>query len=301
MKAIQSFRSDNLRPALESFGGPVMIRGQLFSMALSACTIAQHYPKFEYVTDDAGAEMARACKLPYSKIISVGENFDSDASFWTHSKFEAYKSDEPFLHFDNDLFLWEPLPDCVNTADVVALHGESFMWPLYEDYLAEAITLPNWPKLHEVYFSNRTPINMAIFGGNDIQTINAYANEVLELMLPYFKDSNLTEANKIKLTKIAPVFEQLWGSQIIQCKLNKRITFLLPEKVVAKNDTNSKDALKLTHLGGQKISLEKEPKKLHDMYRRMLSNLRKINPEVHEAIRKFTSDSTELLKLVEAK
>jgi hypothetical protein len=299
VKAIQSFRSDNLRPALESIGGGAMIRGQLFSMALSACTIAQYYPEFEYITDDAGKEMATVCKFPFSKIISIGENFDSDASFWTHSKFEAYRTSEPFLHFDNDLFLWEALPEHAHKADIVALHGESFMWPLYEDYLLNAVKLPNWPMLHEIYFSNKTPINMAIFGGNDISTINAYANEVLDLILPYFKNDSITESDKNILANIMPVIEQLWGSQIIQCKWNKKITFLMAEKTIA--NSGQMGGLNLTHLGGKKGLLQKDPKKTYEMYAKILANIKRINPEVHNAVRKFTSDSEDLLKLMELK
>jgi hypothetical protein len=121
----------------------------------------------------------------------------------------------------------------------------------------------------------------------------------LDLILPYFKNDSITESDKNILANIMPVIEQLWGSQIIQCKWNKKITFLMAEKTIA--NSGQMGGLNLTHLGGKKGLLQKDPKKTYEMYAKILANIKRINPEVHNAVRKFTSDSEDLLKLMELK
>jgi len=298
VKAIQSFRSDNIRPALESFGGPAMVKHRIMLMALSAASISRYYPDFRYLTDDAGKYMAEECKLPYTEIISVGENFSSDRLFWVHSKFAAYACSEPFIHFDNDLLLWAPLPDRVHAADVIGLHGESFGWPTYESWLARAANIPCMPKLQNLYFANRTPINMAIFGGNDTATINKYAAEVMEIVEgPMQSLRNLSDSEKEDMKYLMPVIEQLWGSYIIQSKYNKKVHFVLTELEITKQI--QKEDVKLTHMQDSKLYLQKDPKKLFEVIAKIESHLKQINPEVHSAVSKFTSSPAALEAITE--
>lgn len=298
MKAIQSFRSDNIRPALESFGGPAMLKHRIMLMALSAASIARYYPDFRYVTDDAGKYMAEECKFPYTEIVSVGENFDSDMLFWVHSKFAAYGCKEPFLHFDNDLILWAPLPDRIHQAEIVGLHGESFGWPTYESWLTRAENISGMPRLHDLYFANRTAINMAVFGGNDTDTINKYASEVLEIVQgPMQSLRNLSEAERDDMKYLMPVIEQLWGSYILQSKYSKRVTYVLTELEISKQIP--KEDIKLTHMQDSKIYLQKDPKKLFEVISKIENHLKEINPEVHSAVCKFTSSPTTIDNLME--
>lgn len=291
MKAIQSFRSEDIRPALESFGGPALLKTRIQVMALSAASIAQHYDSFEFITDDAGAAMAEACALPYTKITSIGPAFNSSKRFWVHSKFEAYKSKEPFLHFDNDLFLWEPLPSRVHQADVVSLHGESFGWPIYESWLQSADKIKGMPRLQDKYYYNRTPMNMAIFGGNDTVAISRYAEYVLAFVdsLNGLRDLDAVEAEAIK--PLMPVFEQLWGSYLLQCEYGKRPEFILTEREIHQQLDNPE--VKLTHMQDAKLKLAQDPKKLMETIQKIEHKLKTINPKVYAAVAEFTSTPLE--------
>jgi len=291
MKAIQSFRSEDIRPALESFGGPALLKTRIQVMALSAASIAQHYDSFEFITDDAGAAMAEACALPYTKITSIGPAFNSSKRFWVHSKFEAYKSKEPFLHFDNDLFLWEPLPSRVHQADVVSLHGESFGWPIYEGWLQSADKIKGMPRLQDKYYYNRTPMNMAIFGGNDTVAISKYAEYVLAFVdsLNGLRDLDAVEAEAIK--PLMPVFEQLWGSYLLQCEYGKRPEFILTEREIHQQLDNHE--VKLTHMQDAKLKLAQDPKKLMETIQKIEHKLKAINPKVYAAVAEFTSNPLE--------
>lgn len=299
MKAIQSFRSDKIRLALESFGGPSMLRSYISVFALSAVTIAKHYSNFEFITDDAGKFMAESCQLPYSKISSVGPNFDSDSCFWTHSKFVAYLSSEAFLHFDNDLFLWEPLPARIQNSELVALHGESYAWPLYERYLTAAQnTLPNFPTWHEQYFANRTPLNMAIFGGNNIAAINAYASKVLNVILNTFngfKDANTNTKQTVE--EIMPVMEQLWASHLLQSEQGIKVNFILTERNMV--DSTSPADVKLTHIWGLKNDANTNPRQRMEMLNKVHKNLKELSPTVYDAVMRFTASPNTVNTLLE--
>lgn len=301
MKAMQSFRSDSIRPALEAIGGSTMIRGKVLMMALSAATIARYYDRFEYITDNAGENLVKECKFPYTKVVSVGENFDSDSAFWVHSKFQAYLENEPFIHFDNDIFLWQALPEWTKTAEILATYGESYAWPGYELWLDNVKALfPDMPKFHEKYYANRTPINMSIFGGTDFGTINKYAKDVLDIVfnqMNAFRHFNDEERNK-KAFGLMPVIEQLWCSYLIQSKYNKRIQFLLNEKDAVKN--NPLPDIKFTHIQSAKITLEKDPKKLFELMSKVDKHLKEINPELHASVVKFTSSPNNIEELMES-
>jgi hypothetical protein len=297
MIAIQSFRSDSIRLPLESFGGPAMIKGIITKMALSAVTIARHYSDFKYVTDDAGMNMARECKLPYTSIESVGDYFPSNSAFWVHSKFKAYECSEPFLHFDNDLFLWEPLPETAHKAEVLAFYGESTLWPLYETMLDKLKAIQGLPKLQDTYFHNRTPINMAVFGGTNTKVINEYANEVMTVVKSLNNFNDLDKASLQAVRESNPVLEQLWASYLIQSKRNCRVEYLVPESDIYYSRTTP--GIKITHLQDAKKNLEKTPEKLMEVFLKIEKHLKEINPTVYEAVQSFTSSPNNIEELME--
>lgn len=297
MIALQSFRSDDIRLALESIGGPAMVKGIITKMALSAATIAKHYPEFRFLTDDAGMHMAVECKFPYTKIESVGESFSSNEVFWVHSKLQSYQCDEPFLHFDNDLFLWDSLPDFAHKAEVLAFHGESTLWPLYEDMLNKLQTVKHFPKLQDIYFANRTPINMAVFGGNNVKVIQQYSKEVLNIVDSMAGFSELHSEERQIIRESNPVIEQLWGSYIIQSKLNTKVKFLVSESDIHHGRTAP--GVKLTHLQDAKKNLEKTPAKLMEVFAKIESNLKRVNLDVYNAVQSFTSSPNNIEELME--
>lgn len=299
MIALQSFRSDNIRLAIESIGGPELIKGIITKMALSAASISKHYSEFRYITDDAGAYLAKECKFPYTVVESVGASFSSSPAFWVHSKLKAYQCDEPFLHFDNDIFLWEPLPDIAHKSEVIAFHGESSLWPIYEEAIDKLSTIKSFPKLHEIYFANKAPINMAIFGGKNVAAIKAYAKEVLATVdaLNGFNDLNADEQQIIREANY--VIEQLWASYILQSKLNIKVECLVKESDMYRGKTVPD--IKLTHLQDAKRNLEKNPAKLMETFYKIEDNLKRINIDVYNAVQSFTSSHKAIEELVEAK
>lgn len=284
MIAIHSMRTDRIRPALESLGGPAMIQPMLKIMGLSACTIKQHFSKLVLLTDDAGAEMARKCKFPYSEILSVGKNFDSDACFWTHSKFIAYANQQPFVHFDNDVFLWEPLPARLMEAEVFASNSETARWQDYSKHIKNLEQSIGLEGLHKKHFTNRMPINMSILGGNNFKALNLFSSYVTDFIKVNKGFYDLTSEQKNCLMQGMHVVEQLWGSCFIQNELDIKIELALSEDMLIGNEPSPD--VKITHLHGIKQLAQNNPadSNIRDLFTKVNARLLDIAPEVALAI-----------------
>jgi len=283
MIAVHSIRTDRFRLALQSYGGPAMITPMLNIMGLSAWTIRQQFDSFVLVTDDAGAEMARQCKLPYTDIVSVGESFDSHPCFWTHSKFKAYLQDRPFVHFDNDLFLWEPLPARLMEAPVFASHADTYMWGTYAEHIASLEQSIGLKGLHNKHFTNRMPVNMSMFGGNDTEAIGQFSSLVTDFVAGRNGFRDLDEDQQDRVMRGMHVFEQLWGSCFIQNELGIPITLALADDEILSNQP-ARD-VKVTHLHGLKYAAQTQPNsEAAKLMYKVSSKLIDLAPEISLAI-----------------
>ena len=297
MKAIHSLKSDKMRPMLEALGGPSVLKPAIQIMALSAVTIREHFDDFVLITDSAGRRMAEQCRLPYTSIVEVGDSFGSDPSFWIHSKLHAYKNaGGPFVHFDNDLFLWEPLPKAYLEADVFAFHSETFLWGRYEQYRTalESSGL-SLPKLHEKFPSSRMPVNMAVFGGNDHESIAHYAGYVLEYLDDHEGFLDATPAQKEALEFGIAYLEQLWATYLIQDVRQVRIELLLTEEQALKG--LQVPGVALTHLHGAKQQAMKDGK-IQELMFKIGCKLREWSPEVYSAVERYTDPSVDVDSMI---
>lgn len=293
MKAVHSFKSDTVRHLLDSVGGPAVMKPMITVHALSAVTIKQHFKEFVLVTDDAGKELAEICKLPYDQVISVGEKFGAVSDFWIESKMHAYRVlQEPFVHLDNDLFLWEPLPTTFLASDVFAFHTECYLWPVYEQYLNNWQTLcPDLPNLHEKYWINRQPLNMAVFGGNNWQAINYYAKFVQDFAAKNNGFNHVNAEQGHLINKSIAAIEQLWGSYILQNELGIRVATLLTERQATRNE--EVPGIKITHLQGMKENAERQGK-VKELLDKTSYKLKMTNEAVYNAVERYTSSEVDI-------
>lgn len=140
MKIIQSFwTKPSLHQSEDSnarFNGGWMHRKYAFySYALSALTLRKHYDDLELYTDDYGVELfGSVLQLPYTKIHNTLNELDSyDTKLWAIGKLVACaKQTEPFLHIDNDIFLWDKIHYDSDRFDLVAQNIEAD-YPNYGD------------------------------------------------------------------------------------------------------------------------------------------------------------------------
>jgi hypothetical protein len=164
----------------------------LLAWILSVATARQHYPETALVTDDAGAVMlVDRLGLAFDHVsteLNALKNHDPD--WWVLGKLAAYRAQtEPFIHLDNDVFLWKRLPEAINTAPVLAQNSEHFpfegSWYRPGDFDLAVRATHGWlPPEWNWYVARRSgeAFCCGIFGGVDVGFINHYANVAMRII-----------------------------------------------------------------------------------------------------------------------
>ncbi|MDD5036498.1 MAG: hypothetical protein PHE55_17275 [Methylococcaceae bacterium] len=99
----------------------------LLGWVLSVETARKHYPETMLVTDDAGAEMlVEGIGLQFDHVsTALNELNFHDPAWWAFGKMYAYRlQEQPFVHIDSDVFLWNRLPERLESASVFAQNPE---------------------------------------------------------------------------------------------------------------------------------------------------------------------------------
>jgi hypothetical protein len=166
----------------------------LLSWILSVETARKFFSETVLVTDDIGLSML---------VDGLGINFDevstdlnvlndSDPNWWVLGKLRAYQAQtKPFIHLDNDVFLWKALPEKVDTASVFTQNSEYFVFGQSSIYRPNIFTqkimssqngwLPNEWK----WFLERQGnwgFCCGILGGNHVDFIRHYSSLALKIV-----------------------------------------------------------------------------------------------------------------------
>lgn len=192
MRAIWSFWS---KPYLEQRVGIwVNTLEHLLAWSLSVETARQHYSETALYTDDLGASvLVDRLGLRFDEVsTSLNCLEDADPGWWSMGKFYVYREQtRPFVHLDNDVFLWKPLPDDVAAAQVFAQHPEevTFDQPYYQPAIIERAlaTVPGtWLPAEWTWYRQRREQQMAaccgILGGRNLDFLQHYANCAIRLL-----------------------------------------------------------------------------------------------------------------------
>lgn len=119
---------------------------------------------------------------------------------------------EPFIHVDNDIFLWKPIPINEFKAPFIVFHHEN--WG--RKCMDVAKHLPPPPSLKKGYDSFNTN-NFGIIGGENWQEIVECINEILDHVKKNSK--KIAEvANKFGEGWVPVVVEQVWVSELLRKK-----------------------------------------------------------------------------------
>lgn len=190
MKIIQTFWS---RPTFYSdssiyqnrqYGGWLDYRYMIMSMMYSCLTLKRFYPDLKLYTDSQGVNiLIDKLKLPYESVLNCLDDIDVNVSIWVYAKLLAYKMQtSPFIHIDNDIFIWEKMPKRIENAALICQNKELIIPKEMSDY---SLAL-NYMKQHFTYlpdfikkFHGTTTYNMGIFGGNDIEFLHRYAVDAI--------------------------------------------------------------------------------------------------------------------------
>lgn len=92
----------------------------LYTTALAVQCASRHFKEVYMVSSDWGVEMFKEVGLPVTKYTnSINKMKEVSPYFWAYGKMIAYcEQNKPFVHIDNDVFLWDKLPERILKADL---------------------------------------------------------------------------------------------------------------------------------------------------------------------------------------
>ena len=164
----------------------------LLAWILSVETARRHYLETALVTDDAGAALLiDGLGLAFDHVSTDLNSLDNhDPDWWVLGKLYAYRAQtEPFVHLDNDVFLWNRLPERMNTAPVIAQNSEFFpfvgSWYRPADFDLAVRATYGWLPPEWTWFVSRhcgEALCCGIFGGVDVGFVNHYADVAIRII-----------------------------------------------------------------------------------------------------------------------
>ena len=155
------------------------IKHYLMSFVLSHALAKQHFQETHLVTDSEGLRViVDIIGLDFDHVFVELDTLNPFClCWWNLGKFYAYSMQtKPFIHLDNDVFLWNPIPKNLLQAPVFAQNPEYFgessdYYRLIE--LEQAIDpiklgwLPQeWRWARHLYGNFQKSMNTGIYGGN---------------------------------------------------------------------------------------------------------------------------------------
>ena len=227
MKIIQSFWSGNSKNINDNYGW-FDARFNWISWILSCNQLIKYHKEVELFTDKFGYEiLIEKLKLPYTKVHVVLDELNHyHKDLWAIAKIKTFQlQNEPFLHVDGDVFVWESLTDKFRNSELITQNLEittdyyGNMWNEIEPNLS---FLPTEMDNYNNKKSNLA-CNMGIIGGNDIPFFQNYTAKSIE-----FVDKNKSIWLNINNFNFNVFFEQVLFHEFAK-QNNKKIDFLINE------------------------------------------------------------------------
>jgi hypothetical protein len=169
-------------------------RHHCLSWIVSVGVATQHFESTALHTDDAGATLLiDQLGLPFDHVsTSLNELHAADPDWWMQGKLHTYaRQQEPFVHLDNDVYLFKSLPERLTSAPVLAQNPEpvNAFAPWYDVEACElAIRTrgdgqipPEWT-WYRTFVMEQQAACCGIFGGNHLDFIHHYASTALRLL-----------------------------------------------------------------------------------------------------------------------
>jgi hypothetical protein len=160
----------------ESFGnrcGFIKYSDFLFTTALSVLCASRHFKEVQFITSDWGIDVIKPLGLPVTHYSNkLNEMKQVSKYFWAYGKLLAYNEQtKPFVHLDNDVFLFDPLPLRILKAKLCFQSHEPFN---KEGYMYYNMLKKCWvkaPVRPQAIVDNEVTdfaYNCGICGGNDL-------------------------------------------------------------------------------------------------------------------------------------
>ena len=225
MKLLQSYFNNNITETdIDYSGGYLSSIVNWLSMAYSCLLLKRNNPDKQlifYGNETIVRLFEKLFRLPYDEYRVVKCTGEYANWFYCWPKIVTYQDqNEPFIHIDTDVFMWEPIPQRLLIAPLVAQHRErdaNFYMEVYKQIGIDCIQLPRYlEECNDGKYINS--YNAGLLGGNDIDFFKSYLNEIVK-----FLDVNkkrLLQSDRKFLYNV--VFEQ-WLFYGLTKKKNKEV------------------------------------------------------------------------------
>jgi len=210
MRIVQTFWSGKKQDPLKSYYGWAAPKYHWLGWILSSNQLIKYYDEVELYTDKQGYDiLINKLRLPYTKVhVGLDELNTYDSDLWALPKIYTYSlQDEPFLHVDGDVFVWERFSDDLLTSPLIAQNLEretKHYQRMLEGLNKHILFYP--PEIQEEFDKGETVkmFNMGITGGNNIAFFKEYVKKAFD-----FVDQNAAVLDKICRFNFNIFFEQL--------------------------------------------------------------------------------------------
>ena len=212
MKIIQTFWTGNSSEGnvLDRKDGWLSPEYNWMSWALSCLLLRKQFGKVELVTDSLGKHiLTDLLQLPYNEVsVTLDHVMDGyPTEVWALSKIHTYGSQqEPFIHFDGDLFLWKPIPEGLQRSELLVQNKEREL--LFYRQTLDAInevftTIPAFCKKEFYEEKPLISINAGIIGGNNPAFFDRCRKAAFD-----FISANAAHVHKIRTENLNFIVEQ---------------------------------------------------------------------------------------------
>ena len=199
-------------------GGWSHARYYYMSCALSCLLLKKYYGEIELVTDKIGEGiLIDRLKLPYDRTVlelDVLNNYPED--LWAVGKLYTYNiQTTPFLHFDNDVFIWEKFDDKIlggklisQSMEVNFKHDVIVLKEIFENFNSIPEEIKENPPWQTV-----VSCNAGVFGGSDLIFFKEYTTKAFQ-----FISDNREKLGNVNTGLSNIIFEQY----LFACMARKR-------------------------------------------------------------------------------
>lgn len=214
MKIVQSFWSGNQTDFSNSYGW-AHFKYNWMSWILSCHQLLKFHQVVELYTDTFGYEiLIKVLKLPYTKVHVVLDELNSyDRNNWAVAKLKTFQlQNEPFIHVDGDVFVWESLTDKFKDSNLVAQNLEittEYYRGRWDVIYPKLKYLPEIMKKYHMGESNFA-CNMGIVGGNNYAFFKEFTSKSFE-----FVNMNRLPNNDYENLNFNIFFEQVLFHELV--------------------------------------------------------------------------------------
>jgi hypothetical protein len=186
MRIVQSFWSSNRDLTKNRFGW-LSPQFHLMAWTLSCLKLKEYYDDIHLYTDsNTKAILIDYLKLPYKMVHTDYDHINHYRdSLYALPKIMTYAAqDEPFIHVDGDIFIWDKFSHSLENAGLVAQNFEIGTWftaSIIKGIKDHIVYSPDYLQ-SELTKEKPSAYNAGIIGGSDLAFLKEYANKALEIV-----------------------------------------------------------------------------------------------------------------------